>query len=116
MPFSRDYYFKRFKPAELEQLQAAYLKTCEVLGRCPITSPQKDEMSREIIQIYECGISSPEKIAELIRLRALSQSLMRNSSFRRTSIFQRSVPETVRKNYKRKNTEIIFTPARLSIS
>jgi len=66
MPFSRDYYFKRFKPAELEQLQAAYLKTCEVLGRCPITSPQKDEMSREIIQIYECGISSPEKIAELM--------------------------------------------------
>jgi hypothetical protein len=60
MPFSRDYYFKRFKPAELEQLQAAYLKTCEVLGRCPITSP------REIIQIYECGISSPEKIAELM--------------------------------------------------
>ncbi|MFC7066353.1 hypothetical protein [Brucella rhizosphaerae] len=66
MPFSRDYYFKRFKPAELEQLQAAFVETCQRLGRCPITSPQKDEMAHEIIQIYECGISNPDKIADLM--------------------------------------------------
>ena len=66
MPFSRDYYFNRFKPAELEQLQAAFIETCQRLGRCPITSPQKDEMAREIIQIYECGISDPQKIADLM--------------------------------------------------
>lgn len=66
MPFSRDYYFKRFKPAELEQLQAAFMETCQRLGRCPITSPQKDEMALEIIQIYECGISDPQKIADLM--------------------------------------------------
>ena len=66
MPFSRDYYFKRFNTAELEMLQAAYLKTCEVLEQCPVTSPQKDEMAREIIQIYECGIFNPDKIAQLM--------------------------------------------------
>jgi len=66
MPFSRDYYFKRFKPPELEQLQAAFIETCQRLGRCPITSPQKDEMAREIIQIYECGISNPQRIADLM--------------------------------------------------
>lgn len=66
MPFARDYYFGRFKPAELAGLQEAYLKTCEALGRCPATSPQKDEMAREIIQIYECGVSRPEKIVELM--------------------------------------------------
>ncbi len=66
MPFSRDYYFKRFKPAELEQLQAAFIETCQRLGRYPITSPQKDEMALEIIQIYECGISDPQKIADLM--------------------------------------------------
>lgn len=66
MPFSRGYYFKRFSPAALEQLQAAFVASCHQLGRCPITSPQKDEMVREIIQIYECGISSPEKIADLM--------------------------------------------------
>ncbi|MCX2696767.1 MULTISPECIES: hypothetical protein [Ochrobactrum] len=66
MPFSRDYFFKRFKPPELEQLQAAYVETCQRLGRCPITSPQKDEMAREIIQIYECGVSNPQVIADLM--------------------------------------------------
>lgn len=66
MPFSRDYYFKRFSPAVLEQLQEAFVLSCQQLGRCPITCPQKDEMTREIIQIYECGISRPEKIAELM--------------------------------------------------
>lgn len=40
--------------------------SCQRLGRCPVTSPQKDEMAREIIQIYECGISSPDKIADLM--------------------------------------------------
>lgn len=66
MPFSRDYYLKRFKPHELQQLQAAFIETCQRLGRCPITSPQKDEMVHEIIQIYECGISNPDKIADLM--------------------------------------------------
>jgi len=66
MPFSRDYYFGRFKPAELEELQAAYLKSCEAMTRCLITSPHKDEMAREIIQIYECGVVDAEKIAELM--------------------------------------------------
>ncbi|MFK0683252.1 hypothetical protein SD208_02915 [Ochrobactrum sp. BD67] len=66
MPFSRDYYFGRFKPAELEKLQAAYVKSCESMSRCPITSPHKDEMAREIIQIYECGVRDAEKIAELM--------------------------------------------------
>lgn len=47
-------------------LQAAYLKSCQVLGRCSVTSPQKDEMAREIIQIYECGIFNPDKIAQLM--------------------------------------------------
>ncbi len=53
MPFSRDYYFGRFKPAELKELQAAYVKSCEA-------------MAREIIQIYECGVCEAEKIAELM--------------------------------------------------
>lgn len=66
MPFSRDYYFKRFSPAVLEQLQVAFVMSCQRLGRCPVTSPQKDEMAREIIQIYECGISNPDKIADLM--------------------------------------------------
>lgn len=66
MPFSRDYYFGRFKPTELDELQAAYVKSCEAMARCPITSPQKDEMAREIIQIYECGVFDAEKIAELM--------------------------------------------------
>ncbi len=66
MPFSRDYYFGRFKPAELEVLQTAYMKSCEAMARCPITSPHKDEMAREIIQIYECGVFDAEKIAELM--------------------------------------------------
>ncbi|WP_273793168.1 hypothetical protein [Brucella anthropi] len=66
MPFSRDYYFGRFKPAELEVLQTAYMKSCEAMVRCPITSPHKDEMAREIIQIYECGVFDAEKIAELM--------------------------------------------------
>ncbi|MBQ0707299.1 MULTISPECIES: hypothetical protein [unclassified Ochrobactrum] len=66
MPFSRDYYFGRFKPAELKELQAAYVKSCEAMARCPITSPHKDEMAREIIQIYECGVCEAEKIAELM--------------------------------------------------
>lgn len=66
MPFSRDYFFKRFKPPELEQLQVAFVETCQRLGRCPITSPQRDEMAREIIQIYECGVSNPQKIADLM--------------------------------------------------
>jgi len=66
MPFTRDYYLGRFKPAELEKLQAAYVKSCEALARCPITSPHKDEMAREIIQIYECGVCEAEKIAELM--------------------------------------------------
>lgn len=66
MPFSRDYYFGRFKSAQLAQLQAAYVKSCEAMTRCPITSPLKDEMAREIIQIYECGITDVQKIAELM--------------------------------------------------
>ncbi|AAL54016.1 MULTISPECIES: hypothetical protein [Brucella] len=66
MPFSRDYHYGRFKTAELENLQAAYLKTCEALGHCPITSPQKDHIAHQIIQIYECGVSNPDKIAELM--------------------------------------------------
>lgn len=66
MPFSRDYYFGRFKAVELEQLQAAYVKSCEAMARCPITSPHKDEMAREIIQIYECGVVDADRIAELM--------------------------------------------------
>lgn len=66
MPFSRDYYFGRFKPAELEELQAAYVKSCEAMTRCPITSPHKDEMAREIVQIYECGVVDAQTIAELM--------------------------------------------------
>lgn len=34
--------------------------------RCSITTPHKDEMAREIIQIYECGVTEPEKIAQLM--------------------------------------------------
>ena len=72
MPFTRDYYFGRFKPAELRQLQAAYVKSCEAMARCPITSPHKDEMAREIIQIYECGVVDAAKIAELmVRIEAV---------------------------------------------
>ncbi|MBC2885303.1 hypothetical protein H7Q97_07775 [Ochrobactrum sp. CM-21-5] len=67
MPFSRDYYFRRFKPPELLCLQAAYIRTCEVLERDPATHHLKDEMVREIIQIYECGVTSPENIAKLMR-------------------------------------------------
>jgi len=66
MPFARDYYFGRFKPAELARLQEAYVKTCEAMGRCPITTPYKDEMAREIVQIYECGVVQPDRIAELM--------------------------------------------------
>ncbi|CUW44932.1 hypothetical protein B3286c2_0046 [Brucella vulpis] len=44
-------------------MQASYLKTCEALGHCPITSPQKDHIAHQIIQIYECGVSNPDKIA-----------------------------------------------------
>lgn len=66
MPFSRDYYFGRFKPAELEKLQVAYVKSCEAMARCAITSPHKDAMAREIIQIYECGVNDAERIAELM--------------------------------------------------
>ena len=66
MPFTRDYYFGRFKPAELEQLQVAYVKSCEAMARCPITSPHKDEMAREIIQIYECGVVDADRISELM--------------------------------------------------
>ncbi len=82
MPFSRDYYFGRFKPIELEELQAAYVKSCEAMARCPITSPQKDEMAREIIQIYECGVMDAEKIAELmvqieaVKPRPLSEQML----------------------------------------
>lgn len=67
MPFSRDYHFRRFTPAQRENLQAAYRETCEILGHDPITTPIKDEIAREIIQIYECGVSSPNKIAELMQ-------------------------------------------------
>ncbi|NKB79454.1 hypothetical protein [Brucella daejeonensis] len=66
MPFSRDYYFGRFRPAELKKLQVAYAKSCEAMARCPITSPHKDAMAREIIQIYECGVNDADKIAELM--------------------------------------------------
>jgi len=67
MPFSRDYYFGRFKADELARLQQAYIQSCAAIGCCPITSPLKDELVREIIQIYECGVSQPEKIAELMK-------------------------------------------------
>ncbi|WP_176036174.1 hypothetical protein [Brucella tritici] len=82
MPFSRDYYFGRFKPTELEKLQAAYVKSCETMTRCPITSPHKDEMAREIIQIYECGVVDADKIAELmvqieaVKPRSMSEQLL----------------------------------------
>lgn len=66
MPFSRDYYFKRFTAVELHQLQSAYLMACKLVGRCSVTTPHKDEMAREIIQIYECGVTGPEKIAQLM--------------------------------------------------
>jgi len=67
MPFSRDYYFGRFKADELARLQQAYIQTCTAIGCCPVTSPLKDELVREIIQIYECGVFQPEKIAELMK-------------------------------------------------
>lgn len=66
MPFSRDFYLGRFNPSELNDLQTAYLQSCEKLNRCAITSPYRDEMAREIIQIFECGVKDPAKIVDLM--------------------------------------------------
>ncbi len=66
MPFSRDYFFGRFKASELESLQRAYLRSCEILGRDPATTPNKDDMAGKIVQIYECGVVDPDRIAELL--------------------------------------------------
>ena len=66
MPFSRDVYLGRFTPEELNDLQSAYLLSCERLNRCAITSPFRDEMAREITQIFECGIKDPARIAEIM--------------------------------------------------
>lgn len=47
-------------------LQAAYHSACMELGRCPVTSVHKDDMARAIIQIYECGILNPNRIAQIM--------------------------------------------------
>lgn len=67
MPFSMDHYFGQFTRAELASLQRAYLKTCIVLGRQPESLSYKDELVHEIIQVYECGVLDPEKIADVMK-------------------------------------------------
>ncbi len=92
MPFSRDYFFGRFKTDELSILQTAYIKACEVLGYCPITSPHKDKLAHQIVQIYECGVSHPDKIAELmvqiesVKPKSLAEKLLSSAPVIKTKI------------------------------
>ncbi len=46
-------------------MQAAYNKSCVLLGRCPKTHEAKNDLAREIIKTFETGETEPDRIAEI---------------------------------------------------
>lgn len=66
MPFQKSDYLGVYKPEQLKVLQAAYDEVCEILGCCPTTTNNKDQLARTVIRIFESGIQDPHRIAELI--------------------------------------------------
>ncbi|MDM7851742.1 hypothetical protein [Pseudochrobactrum kiredjianiae] len=66
MPFRKSDYLGIYKPEQLNTLQAAYNETCEILGHCPTTDENKNQLARTVIRIYESGIQDPHEIANLI--------------------------------------------------
>ena len=66
MPFQKSDYLGIYKPDQLKTLKAAYNEVCEILGYCPTTDENKDELARTVMRIYESGIQTPHEIAKLI--------------------------------------------------
>ncbi|HWD12017.1 hypothetical protein P8H26_01390 [Pseudochrobactrum sp. sp1633] len=66
MPFQKSDYLGIYKPEQLDTLQTAYDEVCEILGYCPTTDDNKNQLARTVIRIYESGIQNPHEIARLI--------------------------------------------------
>ncbi|WP_245257278.1 MULTISPECIES: hypothetical protein [Pseudochrobactrum] len=66
MPFQKTDYLGIYKPEQIKTLQTAYNEVCEILGYCPTTDENKDQLARTVIRIYESGIKDPKEIAGLI--------------------------------------------------
>jgi len=65
MPFRGTQYRGTFTPEDLQLMQAAYNKSCVLLGRCPKTHEAKNDLAREIIRTFETGETDPDRIAEI---------------------------------------------------
>lgn len=53
MPFRSAEYQGTFNPTELDLLQRAYSRCCELLEGCPATHEDKDRLARLVMRVFE---------------------------------------------------------------
>jgi hypothetical protein len=72
MPFRSVEYQGTFNPTELENLQMAYTRCCEILERCPSSHGDRDSLARLVMRVFEDSNHDPEttatRAAEMTRI------------------------------------------------
>lgn len=63
MAFSGNKYSGTFTPEEVTILQSTYDEVCKILGRCPTTDTNKEQLARAIISMFEQGNTEPKYMA-----------------------------------------------------